>query len=114
VLAGVIGISSSAIVTKILIDSGRIRRPETRLILGIIVVEDLFLALYLAALQPILSGAHGPAEMIFQAAVVVMILLTVWAALVLEAGEQAPGRRQEAAEPGGEPGVADTREQKAA
>lgn len=47
-------------------------------------------------------------------AVVVMILLTVWAALVLEAGEQAPGRRQEAAEPGGEPGVADTREQKAA
>jgi len=47
-------------------------------------------------------------------AVVVMILLTVWAALVLEAGEQAPGHKQEAARPGGEPGEADTPEQKAA
>jgi len=47
-------------------------------------------------------------------AVVVMILLTVWAALVLEAGEQAPGRKQEAAKPGGEPGEANTPEQKAA
>jgi monovalent cation:H+ antiporter-2, CPA2 family len=68
VLAGVIGISSSAIVTKILIDLRRIGRPETRLILGVIVVEDIFLALYLAALQPILSGAQGPTEMISQTA----------------------------------------------
>ncbi|WP_018655016.1 cation:proton antiporter [Actinomadura flavalba] len=59
VLAGVIGISSSAIVTKILMDSGRIGNPESKLILGIIVVEDVFLALYLALLQPILSGATG-------------------------------------------------------
>lgn len=57
VLAGVLGISSSAIVTKVLVDLGRIGNPETRPILGIIVVEDIFLALYLAALQPILSGA---------------------------------------------------------
>jgi hypothetical protein len=47
-------------------------------------------------------------------AVVAMILLTVWAALVLEAGEQAPGRRQEAAKPGGEPGEVHAPEQKAA
>jgi monovalent cation:H+ antiporter-2, CPA2 family len=66
VLAGVLGISSSAIVTKILIDLGRIGRPETRLILGVIVVEDLFLALYLAALQPVLSGAHGVLETVLQ------------------------------------------------
>ncbi|WP_328581977.1 cation:proton antiporter [Streptomyces sp. NBC_00370] len=57
VLAGVLGISSSAIVTKVLVDLGRIGNPETKPILGIIVVEDIFLALYLAALQPILSGA---------------------------------------------------------
>ncbi|MET7392930.1 cation:proton antiporter [Dactylosporangium sp. NPDC005572] len=68
VLAGVLGISSSAIVTKILIDLGRLARPETRLILGVIVVEDLFLALYLAALQPVLSGAHGAAETVLHAA----------------------------------------------
>ncbi|GAA3948919.1 cation:proton antiporter [Actinomadura viridis] len=59
VLAGVIGISSSAIVTKILMDMGRLGNPESRLILGIIVVEDVFLALYLALLQPILSGADS-------------------------------------------------------
>jgi hypothetical protein len=47
-------------------------------------------------------------------AVVVMILLTVWAALVLEAGGQAPGRQQEAATSAGEPGEANTRQQKAA
>jgi CPA2 family monovalent cation:H+ antiporter-2 len=61
VLAGVLGISSSAIVTKVLVDTGRLGNPETRPILGIIVVEDIFLALYLAALQPILSGADSPA-----------------------------------------------------
>lgn len=59
VLAGVLGISSSAIVTKVLVDTGRLGNPETRPILGIIVVEDVFLALYLAALQPILSGADS-------------------------------------------------------
>ncbi|MFI6960546.1 cation:proton antiporter [Streptomyces sp. NPDC050255] len=62
VLAGVLGISSSAIVTKVLVDLGRIGNPETKPILGIIVVEDVFLALYLAALQPILSGADSLAS----------------------------------------------------
>ncbi|MGW4029056.1 cation:proton antiporter [Streptomyces sp. NPDC004838] len=59
VLAGVLGMSSSAIVTKVLVDLGRLGNPETRPILGIVVVEDVFLALYLAALQPILSGADS-------------------------------------------------------
>jgi CPA2 family monovalent cation:H+ antiporter-2 len=68
VLAGVLGISSSAIVTKILIDQGRIGRPETRLVLGVIVVEDIFLALYLAALQPVVSGAQGVGDMVLQGA----------------------------------------------
>ncbi|WP_129843794.1 cation:proton antiporter [Streptomyces sp. RFCAC02] len=63
VLAGVLGISSSAIVTKILVDLGRIGNAETRPILGIIVVEDIFLALYLAALQPIISGTDGAGAM---------------------------------------------------
>ncbi|CUU58350.1 monovalent cation:H+ antiporter-2, CPA2 family [Parafrankia irregularis] len=67
VLAGVLGISSSAIVTKILIDLGRLAHPETRLILGVLVVEDLFLAMYLAALQPVLADVHGVGETIAQA-----------------------------------------------
>jgi CPA2 family monovalent cation:H+ antiporter-2 len=62
VIAGAVGISSSAIVTKLLIDLRRLANPESRLILGIIVVEDVFLALYLALLQPVLGEASGPAE----------------------------------------------------
>ncbi|MDV6290694.1 cation:proton antiporter [Streptomyces sp. UP1A-1] len=80
VLAGVLGISSSAIVTKILIDLGRIGRPETRLILGVIVVEDIFLALYLAALQPVIAGAHGVADMALQAGKAFGFLLVLAAA----------------------------------
>ncbi|MEV7089617.1 cation:proton antiporter [Streptomyces sp. NPDC093085] len=68
VLAGVLGISSSAIVTKVLVDMGRIGNPETKPILGIIVVEDIFLALYLAALQPILSGADNATEAVLDGA----------------------------------------------
>ncbi|MDI9885512.1 cation:proton antiporter [Streptomyces sp. HNM0645] len=80
VLAGVLGISSSAIVTKILIDMGRVGRPETRLILGVIVVEDVFLALYLAVLQPVVSGAEGIAETILQASKAFGFLLLLAAA----------------------------------
>ena len=40
----------------------RLANPESRLILGIIVVEDIFLALYLAVLQPILGDAEGAGD----------------------------------------------------
>ncbi|GAA5168024.1 MULTISPECIES: cation:proton antiporter [Amycolatopsis] len=59
VLAGAVGISSSAIVTKLLLETGRMRHPESRLVLGIVVLEDVFLALYLAMLQPVLGAADG-------------------------------------------------------
>lgn len=59
VVAGAVGISSSAIVTKLLVELRRLANPETRLILGIVVVEDVFLALYLAVLQPVLGGSEG-------------------------------------------------------
>jgi CPA2 family monovalent cation:H+ antiporter-2 len=59
VIAGATGISSSAIATKLLVELKRLANRETGLILGIIVVEDVFLALYLAALQPALGGGEG-------------------------------------------------------
>ncbi|MGI5214445.1 cation:proton antiporter domain-containing protein [Plantactinospora sp. CA-290183] len=62
VIAGALGISSSAIATKLLIELRRLTNAETPIILGIIVIEDLFLALYLALLSPILSGADSAAE----------------------------------------------------
>jgi hypothetical protein len=47
-------------------------------------------------------------------AVVVLIVLTVWAAMVLEAGERPPGRAQDAATPGHERGQATAPERRAA
>jgi hypothetical protein len=48
------------------------------------------------------------------AAVGVMIFVTVWAAMVLEAGARPPGRAPEAARPGDEPGEPEAAERKAA
>lgn len=59
VVAGIVGISSSAIVTKLLVDLRRLGNRESRVILGIIVIEDVFLALYLALLQPVLGAADS-------------------------------------------------------
>jgi monovalent cation:H+ antiporter-2, CPA2 family len=79
VIAGVVGISSSAIVTKLLVELHRLANPETRLILGIVVVEDLFVALYLAILQPVLSGTQGVAATVtsFGKAFAFLVILAV-------------------------------------
>lgn len=66
VIAGAVGISSSAIVTKLLTELHRLANPESRLVLGIVVVEDVFLALYLAVLQPVIGDARGAAEIVGQ------------------------------------------------
>jgi CPA2 family monovalent cation:H+ antiporter-2 len=58
VVGGITTISSSAIVAKILFDYRRTANPETELILGITMYEDVFLAVYLSLLSGIvLSGA---------------------------------------------------------
>ena len=77
VLAGIIGISSSAIVTKTLVELHRLENPETPLILGIIVIEDLFLALYLAALAPVLGQAKGTGEAVLLFAKAAAFLIAV-------------------------------------
>ncbi|WP_052585631.1 cation:proton antiporter [Bacillus velezensis] len=56
VLAGVITISSSAIVAKVLVDLKRTANPETELILGIIMFEDIFLAVYLSVVSGLVLG----------------------------------------------------------
>src|SRR5689334_6275477 len=58
IVAGITTISSSAIVAKILFDYRRTANPETELILGVTMYEDVFLAVYLSLLSGIvLSGA---------------------------------------------------------
>lgn len=62
VIAGAVGISSSAIATKLLVELRRLTNAETPIVLGVIVVEDLFLAIYLAILAPFLGDAEGVAD----------------------------------------------------
>src|ERR1041384_1209755 len=60
IVAGITTISSSAIVAKILFDYRRTANPETELILGITMFEDVFLAVYLSLISGIiLSGASS-------------------------------------------------------
>ena len=49
------GTSSSAIVTKLLIELRRLANTETPMILGITVVEDIFIAIYLAIVSVIIE-----------------------------------------------------------
>ena len=81
VIAGAIGISSSAIVTKVLVELRRLDNPETPLILGIIVIEDVFLALYLAAMAPVLgkAGTTGEALVLFGKAAAFLVVLVLLA-----------------------------------
>ncbi|MGN9914722.1 cation:proton antiporter [Phytohabitans sp. LJ34] len=90
VIAGVVGISSSAIVTKLLVETGRLRNPESRLILGVIVIEDIFLALYLAILQPVLGNASGPVEVATDLAKAFTFLIVL--AALARWGARAAGR----------------------
>ena len=79
VIAGMIGTSSTAIVTKLILDLRRVANPETGMILGIIVVEDVFLAFYLALLQPILGEQEGAGEIILSVAVAFSFLIGLFA-----------------------------------
>lgn len=79
VIAGMIGTSSTAIVTKLIIDLRRVNNPETGMILGIIVVEDVFLAFYLALLQPLIGESEGTGEILLSVVTAFGFLLGLFA-----------------------------------
>jgi CPA2 family monovalent cation:H+ antiporter-2 len=60
-LTGVVYISSSAIITKALTDTGWLANPESEVILGTLVVEDLVIAVYLALVSALVAGGGPPA-----------------------------------------------------
>lgn len=56
--AGIMTVTSSAIIAKVLVDLKRTANPETELILGIVMSDDIFLAIYLSIVSGfVLSGA---------------------------------------------------------
>ncbi|HEY7181369.1 MAG TPA: cation:proton antiporter, partial [Blastocatellia bacterium] len=78
VIAGVTTISSSAIVAKVIFDLRRAANPETEMILGIIMFEDVFLAFYLSIVSGIvLSGATSLGGVLTSAALSLAFILGV-------------------------------------
>lgn len=60
IIAGMTATSSSAIITKLLIEFRRLANTETPVILGIMVLEDVFIAVYLAIVSVVLGGDSDP------------------------------------------------------
>ena len=89
IIAGITTISSSAIVAKVLFDYRRTANPETELILGITMYEDVFLAVYLSLLSGIVfSGATSLKGVLSSAGlalgfIVGLIILGRWATPLL-------------------------------
>lgn len=55
-IVGIVYISSSAIITKGLTEAGWLANPESEVILGTLVVEDIVIAVYLALVSALLVG----------------------------------------------------------
>ncbi len=79
-LAGVVYISSSAVITKALIERGWLANPEAEPMLGTLVFEDLFIAVYLAVTAALIGGSG---DGITAAVVPVGIAVAVMAGLLL-------------------------------
>jgi CPA2 family monovalent cation:H+ antiporter-2 len=59
-VGGIVYISSSAIITKSLLDLGWIADPESEAILGTLIAEDLIIAVYLAVVAALVAGGGAP------------------------------------------------------
>lgn len=88
VIAGMTGTSSSAIITKLLIELRRLANTETPMILGVTVVGDIFIAVYLAIVSVVLSGKTEVWPIVLQLSIaflflVVMFSVARWGARVV-------------------------------
>lgn len=76
-VAGIVYISSSAIITKSLIDLGWIANDEAEPMLGILVYEDLFIAVYLAIASAIIVTGNGLGEAVRSVGVGIVFIVAV-------------------------------------
>ncbi|MCL6558217.1 MAG: cation:proton antiporter [Firmicutes bacterium] len=70
IVAGITTISSSAIVAKMIVDLKRSVRPETEMILGLMMFQDVFVAVYLSVVSGlVLTGATSTLNVLKSAGV---------------------------------------------
>ena len=86
VLGGIVYISSSAVITKSLIDLGWIANDEASPMLGTLVFEDLFIAFYLAVLSAVLLGGGELISAVVDVAVAMAFLLALVSAVYFGSG----------------------------
>jgi monovalent cation:H+ antiporter-2, CPA2 family len=79
IIAGMTATSSSAIVTKLLIELRRLANPETPVILGIAVVEDVFVAFYLAIVAVVIGGQTNIWAIVLQLSISFVFLVGMFA-----------------------------------
>ena len=79
IIAGMTATSSSAIVTKLLIELRRLANRETPIILGITVVEDVTIAIYLAIVSVIIGEQTDPWAIVLQLAISFTFLIVMFA-----------------------------------
>ncbi|MFB6108608.1 MAG: cation:proton antiporter [Haloplanus sp.] len=85
-LGGIVYVSSSAIVTKTLLDLGWIANDESEAILGVMVFEDLVVAVYLAVVTALVAGGGDAGDVARGVAVAVGFLVVL--AVVVVYGER--------------------------
>lgn len=78
VIAGMTGTSSSAIITKLLIELRRLANKETPMILGVTVVGDIFIAIYLAIVSVVLSGKTEVWPIVLQLSIAFLFLIVMF------------------------------------
>lgn len=79
IIAGMTATSSSAIVTKLLIELRRLANRETPTILGIMVLEDVFIAFYLAIVGVVIGGETDVGAIALQLTVSFAFLVAMFA-----------------------------------
>lgn len=94
---GVVYISSSAIISKTMIDLGWIANPESGPILGTLVFEDLVIAIYLALVSAVVLGGESLSEAagaigVALAFLVVLVLVAARGARTLDRVLDTPSR----------------------
>ena len=75
-LGGVTYISSSGIIAKVLAELGRMDKPETPLVLSVLVQEDLAMAVYLPLIGVLLSGG-GPGKIALSVSIAIALVSVV-------------------------------------
>jgi CPA2 family monovalent cation:H+ antiporter-2 len=83
---GVTAVSSSGIIAKVLTDLGRLGNRETPTVLGILVLEDLAMAVYLPVLTAVLASSGGAGAL--QSVAIALVVLAVVLVVALRYGHQ--------------------------